>query len=375
MSTAIVVGAGIVGASTAFHLTQLGADVCLVDSNAPGRATFAGAGIVCPWLSHSRDPRYEELSFAATRYYPALIAKLAAAGETAVGYDEVGGLVVGHAGDRFDAVIQRLQGYLDRGVKEIGQVRLLDRGGPKGLFHYLDPALAGIYLSGAFRVSGESLRLALLNATLKAGARQVSGAAALERAGNAVIGVRVNDELFRADTVIVAAGAWSADLCRPLGLELGVEPQRGQILHLQVADAHTETLPLIIPVLSDYYLLAFPDSRVVVGATRESGSGFDHRITAGGVSEVLHEGLRIAPGLKTATLAEIRVGFRPMTKDGLPLLGRPSSVPGVVIATGLGRYGLTVGPYAGLLAARLAVEQTPESDVSPFDPGRRTGVV
>jgi D-amino-acid dehydrogenase len=152
---------------------------------------------------------------------------------------------------------------------------------------------------------------------------------------------------------------------------LGVEPQRGQILHLRVGESSTAEWPLIVPVLSDYYLLGFGEGRIVMGATRESGSGFDFRITAGGVAEVLQEGLRIAPGLKTATLTEIRVGFRPMTKDGLPLLGRPSSTSGLVIATGLGRYGLTVGPYAGRLAAQLAVGETPELDVSCFEPERR----
>jgi D-amino-acid dehydrogenase len=58
--------------------------------------------------------------------------------------------------------------------------------------------------------------------------------------------------------------------------------------------------------------------------------------------------------LKNATLEEIRVGFRPMSKDGLPLLGQPSSTTGLILATGLGRYGLTLGPYVGRLAAQLA---------------------
>ncbi|MBV8351731.1 MAG: FAD-binding oxidoreductase [Verrucomicrobia bacterium] len=369
----VVVGAGIVGASTAFHLTQLGAEVYFVDNNTPGRATFAGAGIVCPWLSQNRDPRYEELSFAAVRYYPELIASLAAAGETGVDYELVGGLVVADSVQELDFVVERLQKYLEHGVKEIGRVQVLQAGGPKELFPYLDPGLAGVYLSGAIRVSGESLRVALLNAAVKAGAKQLSGTAALEseRSGNAVVGVRVDGEIISADAVVVAAGAWSAHLCRPLDLRLELEPQRGQILHLTVSQGQTEALPVIVPVLSDYYLLGFRDSRVVMGATRETGSGFDFRVTAGGVAEVLQEGLRIAPGLNTATLTEIRVGFRPLSKDGLPLLGHPSSTAGLVIATGLGRYGLTVGPFAGLLAAKLALGETPGINVAGFEPDRR----
>jgi D-amino-acid dehydrogenase len=366
----IIVGAGIGGASVAFHLTQLGADVSVIDNNAPGRATFAGAGIICPWLSHNRDQHYQELSLAAFRYYPTLLAKLAAAGQTEIEYDQVGGLAVAESRYQLDPIIQRLEKYSANGIKEIGEVRVLDPGGPKGWFPYLNPRLAGVYLSGAIRLSGESVRTALLNAGCAAGAKLLSGNAVLQRSGKTVTGIRIDGELITADTTVIAAGAWSVDLCRSLGLELALEPQRGQILHLKVPETNTGTLPVIVPVLNDYYLLAFRDSRVVMGATRETGSGFDARVTAGGVAEVLRECLQIAPGLSTATLAEIRVGLRPMSKDGLPLLGRPRGVDGLVIATGLGRYGLTVGPYVGLLAAKLAADQPAEIDLTPFAPER-----
>src|SRR3984957_10434051 len=366
----IVVGSGIAGASAAYHLTQFGAEVYLVDNEARGRATFAGAGIVCPWLSQNQDPRYQTLSFAAVRYYPELAAKLAASGENGGDYDMVGGLVVDHTIEQLEPVARRLQKHLEQGVKEIGEIRLLDAGGPKKLFPYLDSKLTGLYLSGAARVSGEGFRLGLLNAARRAGANELFGNAVLRRSGDAVVGVRMAEEFIGADAVIVAAGAWSTELCRPLALHLSIEPQRGQILHLKVSETNTEALPVIVPVLSDYYMLAFRDSRIVVGATRETGSGFDFRVTAGGVAEVLQEGLRIAPGLKNATLEEIRVGFRPMSKDGLPLLGQPSSTTGLILATGLGRYGLTLGPYMGLLAGRLAVGETPSLDSSCFSPDR-----
>lgn len=368
----VVLGAGIVGASAAFHLIRLGAEVYLIDRDAPGRATFAGAGIICPWLSRVRDPRYQELSFAAAKYYPKLVAELAAAGETETEYEAVGGLVVGESGRELEAIINHLQEHLDRGVGEIGEVRLLSSGGPKELFPYLDSDLAGVYLSGAARVSGEMFRAALCKIAIKEDAKRLFGTAVLETSGATVVGVRVNGEYIPSDTVVVAAGAWSTELCRPLGIELAVEPQRGQIVHLKVPETDTATLPIVLPAVSDYYLLGFPDSRIVIGATRESESGFDFRVTAGGVAEVLQEGFRIAPGLKEATLTEIKVGFRPLSKDGLPLLGQLASVSGLVIATGLGPYGLTVGPYMGLLAAQLAMGQATVPDLSAFEPDRST---
>ncbi len=366
----VVVGSGIAGASTAFHLSQFGVEVHLVDSAAPGRATLAGAGIICPWLSHTQDPRYETLAFAAVRYYPKLAAGLAALGEDGSEYDLVGGLVVGESIEQLDPVVRRLQEHLKQGVKEVGEIRVLDAGGPKELFPYLESRLAGVYLTGAARVSGESFRQALLNAARKAGVREHIGAAVLQRSGSAVVGVRVAKEFVEADAVVVAAGAWSAELCKPLDLHFAIEPQRGQILHLRVSETNTEALPVIVPVLSDYYMLGFRDSKIVLGATRETGVGFDFRPTAGGISQVLQEGLRLAPGLKTATLEEVRVGFRPMSKDGLPLLGQPSGISALFLATGLGRYGLTLGPYVGLLTAEMVVGKAPSLDSSAFRPDR-----
>jgi D-amino-acid dehydrogenase len=366
----IVVGAGIAGASAAFHLTELGVEVDIIDSDAPGRATYAGAGIICPWLSKNQDQHYQDLSFAAFRYYEPLVARLKALGQTGIQYDLVGGLAVGESRDQLDPILQRLERHLEDGVKEVGNIRVLDKGGPRELFPYLDSRLAGIYLSGAARLSGESVRTALMGAVSRGGARKLSGLAELERSGDSVVGVRLNGDLLRADSVIVAGGAWSATLCRPLGLELGLEPQRGQILHLKVEETTTGEWPVIVPVLNDYYLLAFPDSRVVVGATRETGSGFDSRVTAGGVAEVLREGLAIAPDLAKATLSEVRVGLRPMTQDGLPLIGRPAQLQGLIVTTGMGRYGLTIGPYAGRLAAQLAIGQPTEIDLTPYKPDR-----
>lgn len=371
----IVVGAGIAGASAAFHLTEFGAEVDIIDSDAPGRATYAGAGIICPWLSKNYDPQYRTLSFAAFRYYSQLVTKLRGLGQAGIQYDLVGGLAVGQSRDQLDPIVRRLRKHLDEGVHEVGEVRVLDKGGPRELFPCLDPALAGVYLSGAARLSGESLRTALLGAAVQTGARRLAGTAVLQHSNGSVVGVQLNGDFIQADSVIVAGGSWSAGLCRPLGLELDLEPQRGQIVHLKVEDTNTGAWPVIVPVLNDYYLLSFPDSRVVVGATRETGSGFDSRATAGGVAEVLREGLAIAPDLETATLTEVRVGLRPMTKDGLPLLGRPSRLPGLIIATGMGRYGLTIGPYAGRLAAQLAAGQATDIDLGPYAPDRRMTVI
>ena len=123
--------------------------------------------------------------------------------------------------------------------------------------------------------------------------------------------------------------------------------------------------PIVVGFHS-HYLLSFPDGRVVAGATRKDQAGFDVRVTASGTREALGEALRVAPGLADFTLHEIRVGLRPATPDGLPILGRVPQMENVFIATGHGASGLQLGPYSGALVADLALGKKPELDLAPF---------
>ena len=88
--------------------------------------------------------------------------------------------------------------------------------------------------------------------------------------------------------VIVAGGAWSPGFSAELGVTIPIEPQRGQIAHLGVPAELGETggWPML-KLFSDHYQVSWPDRRVAVGATRETGSGFAPHTTAGGVREVL----------------------------------------------------------------------------------------
>ncbi|WP_188193374.1 NAD(P)/FAD-dependent oxidoreductase [Nonomuraea sp. SYSU D8015] len=172
-------------------------------------------------------------------------------------------------------------------------------------------------------------------------------------------GVRID-----ADMVIVAAGAWTGEVCRPLGVELPVFPRRGQIVHATLEGVDTAWWPIVLPSAGPY-LLGFPDSRVVIGATVED-VGFAPRVTMGGLAEVIEAGLRIAPGLFGATVTEARVGLRPVYAPGHALIGPVTDR--VVVATGLSAYGLTAGPFTGEIAAALALGEEPPLDITPYAP-------
>ncbi|HET7038027.1 MAG TPA: FAD-dependent oxidoreductase, partial [Thermomicrobiaceae bacterium] len=148
-------------------------------------------------------------------------------------------------------------------------------------------------------------------------------------------------------------------------------PQRGQILHLEM-EADTSRWPIVMGFHA-HYLLTFPAHRVVAGATRESEAGYDYRMTAGGVHEALSEALRVAPGLAPATLAEVRIGFRPASPDQLPILGRAPGLDNVYLATGHGANGLQLGPYSGAAVADLLLDEPVAADLAPFGLERFAG--
>ncbi len=72
----IVVGTGIVGASAAYYLVKQGIEVVMVDRPEEGKATSAGAGIICPWISHVEDPDWYAVAKGGALYYPELIEQL-----------------------------------------------------------------------------------------------------------------------------------------------------------------------------------------------------------------------------------------------------------------------------------------------------------
>jgi D-amino-acid dehydrogenase len=182
--------------------------------------------------------------------------------------------------------------------------------------------------------------------------------------GKTVSGVIVDGETLAADHVIIAGGAWSPAFGGQLGIEIPIQPLRGQIIHLGLPGVDTAGWPIVEPFHS-HYLVCWPDSRVVAGATREQ-AGFAAQTTAGGVHEVLSEALRVAPGLASAEVREIRVGLRPATPDYLPVLGPVPGVTGVYLATGMGATGLHLGPYGGKLAAEWVLGEQQQAGCLGF---------
>ncbi|GAA1843553.1 FAD-dependent oxidoreductase [Brevibacterium marinum] len=346
-----VIGSGIAGAGVAFGLASRDVDVTVFDDAMAGQATAASAGIIAPWVSTSTGAYYETYA-AGGSFYPDFLARLSGLGIPELGYRRSGALVVNRDPDALAEAAGHVRGRVAAAGSVAGEVYDIDSANLAELFPPIGPDMTGLFVTGGGRVDGRTLRDAVLTGAKAYGASLVSDSArSIAPAGSTsegtwTVGTTSATEDF--DAIVIAGGARSTEILDRLGHTVSITPQRGQLVHLSLRGTNTSPWPTVHP-LDHHYITPFDGGRVVIGATREDGVGFDVRTTAAGQKKVLDDALRIAPGLADATILETRVGVRPMSTrpGGLPFAGAVPGSQGLWLASGFGAGGLTMGPLIG----------------------------
>jgi glycine oxidase len=311
-----------------------------------GGASQVAAGMLAPVTEADfGEDALLELNLAGAARWPAFAEELAAASGLGCGFRETGALVV--AADRDDAEelgrLAELHRALGLPSEWIGprQCRELEPGlSPRvrGAIrvpqdHQADPVATVVALAGACHRAGVDLR------------EQVE-VAELVCAGGRVTGVGTATAAVLADSVVVAAGAWSGALASD---GPPIRPVKGQIAALRAPDPGLA--PRHIVRTPRCYLLAREDGRVVLGATVEE-RGFDQSTTADGVFRLLEAAREVLPDVGELEWTGVRAGLRPGTPDNLPAIGR-GRLDGLVWATGHHRNGVLLAPLTGELVADL----------------------
>ncbi|MEV4890075.1 glycine oxidase ThiO [Nonomuraea sp. NPDC055795] len=386
----VIVGGGVVGLSVAWRLARSGRPVTVVDPAPASGATHAAAGMLAPVseVTFTEEPLLR-LGAASLARWPAFAAELTADAGLAAGaldYRADGTLDVAFGADDL-AVLEETAGFMEKlGLR----VERLSGRECRRLEPMLAPSVRGGLLAPDDAwVDPRRVASALLAALERLGVPIVRARVReLLRGDEGVQGVRLSpgdtgdgahreagggpyreadggpyreehggpyqkeqggpfQEELCAERVVLAAGAWSGSFA-----PVPVRPVKGQILRLR------SPRPLLgrcvrgtvhgLPV----YLVPRGDGELVVGATQEE-LGFDTRVTAGGVYELLRDARELVPGVTELELAEVVAGLRPCTPDNLPLIG-PGAEPRLLVATGHHRGGVLLAP---LTAAVLMGEE------------------
>ncbi|MBI3025020.1 MAG: FAD-dependent oxidoreductase [Candidatus Tectomicrobia bacterium] len=365
MADVVVVGGGVMGLLCARELARAGRKVLLLEKGRAGSgATWASAGIVSSHGTAGRVDRGGEAGLRLRRASFSLWPNLANALREESGVDpefrETGVLLLALE----EGQARELQA--EPGRHGFGEARWL---GPPAL-REAEPALSG-RLPGALLLPGGSvdprkLAPALDIACRRLGVEVREGQLAQEviAQGGRARGVRTLEGTIEAPAVLVCAGVGSRTLP---GLKPAppILPQRGQILSLGARGIGVRHV-LLTP--EDPYFVPRADGRLVLGATREF-AGEDPRLTAGGLAWLLTAGIRVLPALAQAPIEETWTGFRPLSADGLPLIG-PGGLEGLFFCAGHGPAGIGPAPASARLAAAHILGEKPPLDPAPYDPRR-----
>jgi glycine oxidase len=175
--------------------------------------------------------------------------------------------------------------------------------------------------------------------------------------------VRLGERLHPAEVVVLAAGAWSRDIAGlPEAARPPVRPLKGQALALRMDPA----APLIEHVLwvPKGYIVPRTDGRLLIGATVEE-RGFDDSLTAGGVFALLDSAWRALPAIEELPIDEFWVGFRPGSRDDMPILGA-TEVDGLMLASGHHRNGILLAPITAEAVAQQVLTGRPLPGTEAF---------
>ena len=360
----VVAGGGLIGLACALEGARSGLDVLVVDPGADGRASEVAAGMIAPVgeASWGEDALLAAALDSAGRW-PDWAERLGAESGSDVGYRCCGALHVGLDRDEAAELRRRheLHGQLGLESEWMGAraCRRLEPG--------LSPDVAGGYAApGEGEVDPRRVTAALRSACERAGVRTVAGSVAGVSIGEGVRGVELGDgTAITAERVVLAAGAWLGSIEVP-GLELPVRPMKGEIVRLRARPGEQPCERII--AAERVYIVPRASGEVVVGATVED-RGFDMRVTAGGVHELLREAYRALPEIAELELAGCEAGLRPTTPDNAPLIGA-TAVEGLLVAGGHHRNGVLLAPFTAAVIGACLRGETPPDAAAALAPDR-----
>ena len=343
----VVVGAGIIGCAIASELARRGARVRVFEARSVAAgATQASAGVLAPYIeARERGPLFD-LAIRSLAMYDGFVAQVMEQSGVDIEYRRCGTLELA-----VDPSARRQELPLDA-----GDVRWITGDEARRLEPALPTSIEGALLAPAHGyVAVTALTEALSWAALRHGVEIETGRRVIDirRAAGHLRLTTDDGTNWETPSVVLAAGSWSGAVGVTEPAALDVRPIRGQLLRLGWRGVPI-TRVLWGP---DCYLVPWQDGTVLVGATVEE-VGFDERATAAGVRDLLDAVCELLPEAWGATFLEARVGLRPATTDGLPIIGPSEQLEGLVYATGHYRNGILLAPLTAALVADLILDAT-----------------
>jgi sarcosine oxidase, subunit beta len=350
----IVIGAGIVGASIAYHLARMGrTDVVVLEKEAAAGmgSTAKAAGGIRAQFSSSINIELSRLSIEHFERFPQAMG-------IPVEFTQAGYLWMATTPDHLrvfeaNAALQRRHGL---------KIELLDRAGVAAKAPYVksDDLLGGVfhardgYASPADYVMGYHKKAKELGVTFRFG-EEVTG-----REGRTV---RTSSGSYVADHVVIAAGAYSGRLGGQLGFEIPVKPVRRQCFVTEPMPEFPHPIPMTVDYGTGVYLHTESGGLLIGKADKDEPSSFNENVDYGFLEKVAELAMARVPALENARIRTGWGGLYEVTPDNHPVIGAAGE-PGWWVACGFSGHGVMHAPATGMLVAELLVTGRASLDVS-----------
>jgi D-amino-acid dehydrogenase len=408
----LIIGGGVIGACTALYLTRQGKQVTLVEKKdicsgaSHGNACWIAVAHAVPtaapgvmgqglkWMLDSGSPFYVKprLNLDLARWlwlFRSAVShdKMLAGAATMLdlnrksldlfkGLDAEGldfdfsqqGLLHVHLSEKAcQAGKKTLELLSDFGVEG----HLLDRNGLKEIEpNLLDEVESGVYYPEPGHLRSDKFVKAVARQAAVEGTTILTGTdvVGFEKNNGRISAIQTSQGVFEADEVVLAAGAWSSLMAKQLGERLAMEPAKGySVTARRPSIKHGPSLPIAV---DDYKLAITPLGDDFRFSSTLELAGFDLSINEKRLAanwEGLH---RVLPGLENVDVKETWSGFRPLSADGLPIIGRSKKISNLIYATGHGMMGMTHGPITGKVVSQIVTGQYPDINLEALRPDR-----
>jgi sarcosine oxidase subunit beta len=367
-SDVLVIGAGIMGASTAYHLARLGAGRVTVlerDTVCSGSTALASGGI--------RHQYANRLGVELTTHSIVTYERFEDEFGVDINFRQHGYLIL--IGTEEELAVARRSVALQ---KSLGvDVELLDPAAVRRMCPYLrvddllggtftprdgyaDPYLAATAIAARARERGVSIR-------------QQHEVLEFMRSGDRVIGVTTAQGTFEAPVVVIATGAWSGVVGKLAGVDIPVRPHRRHKFMTApfAADRIPATTPFVIDPHRNFSLRREGAGLLLGHGNRHEPDSFNTEIDKSLESGVVERAIHRAPVLAEAKLMRAYAGLYEMTPDQTGIVSAVPGVDGLHVIAGFSGHGFMHGPIAGQLMAEMLVHgRALTMDASPLDLAR-----
>jgi glycine oxidase len=316
--------------------------------------------MLAPQIETGPEDPALELGIAGRELYPALAAALHETTGIDIGLWREG--IAAVAADEAEASDLRARVAWQRQQSHVSD--WLDADEVSARWPWLGPTAGALWAPHEGALEPEKLVGALLADAVRAGARVVDDTAiGIEHRGDRVVGVVGRAGRHAAGDVVIAAGAWSG-MVEGVPRPVAVAPVRGQMAAVPWPDG---ARPAIVYGHGGYMLARGDEA--ILGSTMEY-VGYHPQVSSAGLAGIFASAAMLCPTLDRATVRRTWAGLRPMTPDGLPIIGAEPRLQGLWYATGHGRNGILLAGVTGAIIRQLLADEPAGLDLDAFSPTR-----